>query len=79
MKPMQPRSLQRDLGLDTDKSGGVSYDEFHVPPRRGGAAEDASSGHTKQSRFSRLDTNSDGQISLAEFEARPKRRPQQTR
>ena len=67
-RPDPPQHFAR---LDTDQSGGVSFQEFQASPRKGKKVAANLSAESQQNRFARLDANSDGQISLAEFKSRP--------
>ena len=67
-----PNATDAFSRLDADQSGAVSYSEFNQAPKpRGGlgGGQGASTEEMKRKRFARMDTNSDSQISLAEFQA----------
>lgn len=73
---MQARFQEKVTEADVDGSGGLSFAEFEEleanrpagpggPGGPGGVAEE----QTTEERFDSLDTNGDGEVTLAEFEA----------
>ena len=63
--------------LDADQSGAISYNEFHLPPRRGGQSNDSNTNteSMKKARFDEIDTDGNGALSQSEFtsQTRPTR------
>jgi Ca2+-binding EF-hand superfamily protein len=70
-KPQAGPPRQRLWELDTDKSGGVSFEEFKLGPLHAKLAPEK-----REKVFHRLDTDGDGEITPKDKPLPPRRRPE---